>query len=170
MVCPLAAVDVNVAAPVLPPGYTFRRPEPGCDAAALHALDAASFASVPDYRPHSFTAFSEEHLQGHDLDLTLSCVAEHDGKLVGFLLARRWQERSVAFIDLLGVHPDHQRLGLGSALLLAAFADADTAGLREVQLGVAADNSRALTLYERVGMTPRYEFTTYARRIALAAA
>jgi hypothetical protein len=52
--------------------------------------------------------FCEEHLRAHDLDPSLSCVAEHGDVAVGFLLARRWREESVGFVDLVGVHPDHR--------------------------------------------------------------
>jgi mycothiol synthase len=149
----------------MPAGFSYRAPDIDSDAAALHALDDACFRVVPDYRPHTLNAFSEEHLHVHDLDPGLSSVAERDGELVGFLLARRWVDEKVGFVDLLGVHPDHQHRGLGSALLLDAFARFAAAGLREAQLGVASDNPRAVTLYERVGMRPRFQVDTYIRPI-----
>jgi hypothetical protein len=40
---------------------------------------------------------------------------------VGFLLARRWREDAVGYVDLLAVHPQWQRQGLGSSLLEAAL-------------------------------------------------
>ncbi len=80
-------------------------------------------------------------------------------------LARRW-DAGVAYVDILAVHPDHQRLGLGSALLRSAFHGFAAAGLREAQLGVASDNPGALVLYERVGMTTRYRFDTYERPVS----
>jgi len=158
---PLVLDDAPPAG-AMPAGIRTRPPDPDRDAAALHALDAAGFAVVPDYRPESLTAFTEEHLGAHDLDCELSSMAESGGELVGFLLARRWPDR-VGYIDLLAVHPDHQRRGLGSALLRAAFARFAAAGLREAQLGVASDNPRAVALYERAGMAPRFRFDTYER-------
>ncbi len=144
------------------PGFEMRPPDPDHDAPALHAVDAASFSANADYRPESLAAFTEEHLQSHDLDPELSIVAEHAGAVAGFLLARRWPE-SVGYVDILAVHPDHQHRGLGRALLRTAFARFAAAGLREAQLGVASDNPRALRLYERVGMTPRFRADTYER-------
>ena len=38
-----------------------------------------------------------------------------------------------------------------------------TAGLREVRLGVASYNPRALHVYERLGMTERFRFDVYER-------
>lgn len=115
------------------------------DTVALHALDAASFASAQDYHPESLQAFREEHLGAHDLDPKLSRVAELGGQIVGFLLARRWTEAPVGFVDILAVHPDHQRKGIGTSLLAEAFRLFHAAGLEEAQLGVASTNPGALS-------------------------
>jgi ribosomal protein S18 acetylase RimI-like enzyme len=90
-------------------------------------------------------------------------VAESDGRLAGFLLARRWREENAGFIDLLGVHPEHRTRGLATAMLQTAFARFAAAGLRQAELGVASDNANALRLYERCGMTKRFRFDTYQR-------
>jgi mycothiol synthase len=89
------------------------------DAADLHAIDDAAFAAVPDYEPQGFPAFREEHLDAHDLEPALSCVAEREGEgaAVGFLLARRWRNESVGYVDILAVAPDHQGHGLGAVML-----------------------------------------------------
>ena len=147
-------------------GYRLRPLEVDSDAKSLHALDATVFAANADYREETFDTFCEEHLRVHDLAPGLSSLAEHDGELVGFLLARRWQEEGVGFVDLLGVHPDHRGHGLASTMLQTAFARFAAAGLREAQLGVASDNPRALTLYERCGMAPRFRIDTFERLAA----
>jgi mycothiol synthase len=69
-------------------------------------------------------------------------------------------------VDILAVHPDYQRRGLGSSLLRAAFHGFAAAGLREAALGVASDNPRALGLYEGVGMKARHRSDTYARQVS----
>ena len=162
MVCPLPR---GTRAATMPVGCELRAPDVSRDAEALHALDAASFAANPDYQPESLGAFCDEHLKAHDLDRESSCVATHDETIVGFLLARRWREDAVGYVDLLAVHPQWQRRGLGSSLLEAAFDRFASAGLREAQLGVASDNPRALRLYERVGMSPRFRVDTYQRPV-----
>lgn len=146
-------------------GFDLRAVRADQDAVALHAVDAVSFASNPDYRPEPMATFVQEHLQAHDLDPALSIVAERVGKVVGFILVRRWDEEAVGFVDLLAVHPDHQRQGLGTGLLRTAFDRCAAAGLREAQLGVASDNPRALRLYERAGMRPRFKADTYERPV-----
>jgi mycothiol synthase len=126
-----------------PAGLRLRSLDVDRDATTLHALDTASFAGAPDYHPESLEAYREEHLGAHDLDPELSRVAELGGQIAGFLLARRWTEAPVGFVDILAVHPDHQRLGIGTKLLVEAFCRFRAAGLREAQLGVASSNPRA---------------------------
>jgi mycothiol synthase len=160
------SLEQPLAAPAPPAGVVVRRVDIDGDAVALHALDAVSFASVPDYVPESLDEFRVEHLGRDQLDRAVSCVAACDEELVGFLLALRWDELGVGFVDLLAVHPGHRRRGIASALLRTAFAGLAAAGLREAQLGVAADNPRAMTLYERVGMRPRFVFETWERPLS----
>lgn len=138
-----------------PAGVQVRSLDIKQDVIILHALDAASFAGAPDYYPQSVQAFREEHLGAHDLDPQLSRVAELDSQIAGFLLARRWTEAPVGFVDLLAVHPDYQRRGIGRTLLAETFRLFHAAGLQEAQLGVASTNPHALRLYQRLGMTPR---------------
>jgi mycothiol synthase len=147
----------------VPTNLSLRPLDADSDAAAVHGLNETSFSGNADYRPETFISFRDEHLRAHDLDPTLSCLAEYDGDLVGFLLARRWREESVGFVDLLGVRPDHRRRGLATAMLKTTFVRFAAAGLREAQLGVASDNPRALNVYERCGMAPRFRIDTYER-------
>jgi mycothiol synthase len=162
MVRPLDAVD-DPGSP--PEGVGLRTLRPEQDAEALHALDAAAFGPAPDYHPESLESFTEEHLEAHDLDPELSQVAERERRIVGFLLTRRWVEGPVGFVDVLAVHPDEQGRGLGSAMLRTAFAAFAAAGLAQAQLGVASDNQGALDLYERMGMTQKFQVDTYERPI-----
>ncbi|MGA9859932.1 MAG: GNAT family N-acetyltransferase [Solirubrobacteraceae bacterium] len=146
--------------------FSLRHLDADSDAHGVHALHATSFAGNPDYRPTTFISFRDEHLHAHDLAPSLSCLAEHNGDLVGFLLARLWREEGVGFVDLLGVDPDHRRCGLATTMLKTTFGLFEGAGLREAQLGVASDNAKALTLYERCGMTPRFRIDTYERPVS----
>jgi mycothiol synthase len=152
-----------VETPAPPEGIRLRALEPRADAEAVHAVDSAAFAAVPDYRPMSLAAYTEEQLERHDLDPGLSLIAEREERLAGFLLSRRSDEDGVGFVDALAVHPDEQGRGLGTALLLTAFAAYRAAGLRTAQLMVASDNPRALRLYERAGMAPGIRYDNLER-------
>jgi mycothiol synthase len=146
-----------------PGGERLRALDVELDAVGVHALDDASFAAVPGYEPHSLEQFVDQHLRPHDLRPELSTVAEVGERMIGFALCRRWVQESAGFVDLLAVHPDHQRRGLGSVLLRNSFARFAADGLKEAQLGVASDNPRALGLYEGVGMHARFQTDVYER-------
>ena len=146
-------------------GLMLRAVVPDQDASAVYAVNELSFAANPDYLSESQEEFVGEHLRAHDHAPELSLVAHEGDTMVGFLLARRWPQERVGFIDLLAVHPQARRRGLGSTLLRTAFARFAAAGLREAQLGVASDNPRALQIYERAGMTPRFVVDAYHRPI-----
>jgi mycothiol synthase len=152
--------------PVAPaPGVTLRALDPGGDAAALHVLDAAAFSGQPGYVPESLTAFATEHLDAHDLDPGLSLVAERDGQIVGFLLARRREPEQFGHIDLLAVAPGVQGHGIGSALLAAAFTGFAEAGLTTAELMVSSENPRALRLYARHSLLELHRFDIYEKRV-----
>jgi mycothiol synthase len=148
-----------------PAGVALRAPDLDGEAATLHALDDAAFSVTADYRPHTLEQFIEEHIASHDIDAALSRVAEERATVVGFLLARRREHDAAGYVDILAVDPAAQSRGVGEALLRDAFAAFADAGLREAQLGVASDNPRALGLYERSGMSPRFQIDVYERPV-----
>ena len=164
MVCPLEEIAGRAPARV-PPGFVLRAVDVDRDADSLHAVDAAAFASRPDYVPETAAEFREEHLEAHDFEPRFSAVAHEGGSIVGFLLARGWEEEEVGYVDLLGVEPRYQGRGLGTALLTRAFAAFAVAGLREAQLGVDSDNRDALRVYERAGMRVRFQIDIYERPV-----
>jgi mycothiol synthase len=158
-------LDRGVTALDLPEGVTLRPLDPDGDARALHALDAESFGSLPDYVPESYEMFVQEHLRTHDIAPELSLVAEDGGEIVAFLIARRWQHEASGYVDLLAVAPGHQRRGIGTVLLTHAFAAFAEARLTQAQLAVASDNPSALRVYEAAGMGPRFRFDVFERAI-----
>jgi mycothiol synthase len=159
------SLDDVPARPAVPAGYALRSVDVIRDASAMHAVDVASFAPAPDYEPESLAEFTEEHLKAHDFDAGLSGVASHDGRIVGFLLAGPRPEEGVGYVHILAVSPAHQDRGVGTALLLNAFAAFAEAGLREARLGVASYNERGLLVYERAGMAMWHRFDIYERRV-----
>jgi mycothiol synthase len=146
-------------------GFELRPLDVERDGPTVHALDDASFAGAADYEPETFETFRAQHLAAYDLDPDLSRVAEREGRIAGFLLAMRREDTAVGYVDILAVHPGHQRQGIGTALLLDAFRRFAAVGLREAQLSVASDNPRALALYERLGMTARVQRDNYERPV-----
>ncbi len=157
------ALDRFQGAPVSA-AATLRTLDVQADGAAVHELDTAAFADVPGTEPESFKAFDEEHLSAHDLDESLSRVAQQgDDEIVGFALTRRRPVESAAYVDILAVHPREHGRGIGRTLLVEVFTAAKLAGLEEAQLSVSGDNPKALRLYEGLGMKPRAQLDIYKR-------
>lgn len=87
------------------------------------------------------------------------------GGEVGFALSRRWAEEGVVYVDILAVAPEEQGRGIGRRLLLEVFAAGREVGLSEAQLRVAADNPKALRLYEGLGMWQVFRLDVYGRAV-----
>jgi putative acetyltransferase len=65
----------------------------------------------------------------------------------------------------MGVHDDSQGRGVGTALMAAMVALADSwLGLRRLELYVYADNARAIHLYEKFGFSLEGTARCYAWR------
>jgi ribosomal-protein-alanine N-acetyltransferase len=86
-------------------------------------------------------------------------VAEQDGKIAGFLVARR----VAADLEILNfaVRPDARRHGTGAALLHAALDWGNTFHAGKAMLEVRASNVGALRFYERFGFQTAGRRTQY---------
>lgn len=117
--------------------------------------------------PHDDVALWQERLarpHGHDLRL----VAELDGQVVGTagLMGQGWsRRRSHAAAVGIGVLPEAQGRGVGSALMaaLCAYAD-DWAHILRIELTAFADNARAIALYRKHGFEHEGLHRGYALR------
>lgn len=88
-------------------------------------------------------------------------VAERDGIVAGLCLlllkspmnrVSILRPRMVAWIDMICVHPDYRRQGLGSALYESACRYASEEGADSVELMVWSFNHCAFSFYESLGM------------------
>ena len=135
----------NPATPDDAPTYSrpmlLRRERPG-DARAVHDLHCAAFArqATPD-RPASDGRLEADLVDAlrSDGDLVPECclVAEVDGTVLGHVAVSRATvggEAGVLGLGPLGVRPDLQGSGIGSALVHATLAAADALGTRGVVL------------------------------------
>ena len=137
------------------------------DAAQMAALMRRGYAQTPfmNSTEDEFRVTDAEEaafLKGME-DSERNCMigAWLDGALVGNVSVcavdgrRRLRHRATLGI---AVVQEAWGRGVGSLLLDAALQTAASAGFRQMELEVAADNARAIALYERFG------FETYGRR------
>lgn len=141
-----------VAEPVLPPGVTVRAFVPGQDDAAWLAVNRAAFAHHPE----------QGSLTQRDLDDRTAepwfdpkgfFLAERDGELIGFHWTKVHAEERLGEVYVVGVLPDAQGGGLGKALTAIGLRHLAGEGLPTAMLYVDADNTAAVTVYERMGFT-----------------
>jgi [ribosomal protein S18]-alanine N-acetyltransferase len=86
-------------------------------------------------------------------------VALKDGRVIGY--AGIWIILDEAHITNLAVHPDYQRLHIGSALLQQQICEALANGARRMTLEVRFSNISAQNLYAKFGFVPRGVRTRY---------
>ncbi|RMB81630.1 mycothiol synthase [Streptomyces shenzhenensis] len=136
--------------PRLPEGVTVRTFVPGQDDAAWLAVNAAAFAHHPE----------QGSLTQRDLDDRESepwfdpagfFLAERAGQLVGFHWTKAHAEEQLGEVYVLGVAPGAQGGGLGKALTTVGLRHLAAQGLPTAMLYVDADNTAAVSVYERLG-------------------
>jgi putative acetyltransferase len=98
---------------------------------------------------------------------TLDVVAEAGGRIVGRAFLKQLAPARCDHVGVLsvGVHPDHQRKGVGRALMKHLIEHARTCDLERLELCVRSDNAPAQALYASLGFVHE---ATRARFIKLA--
>jgi len=116
------------------------------------AVDEAAFTGSTDIWRFDTSAFAEAC---DATDVNRPRLVRHHGRTAGFALTGRTARNG--FVQRLAVHPEHQRVGIGSALLADALAWLIRHGVRDVWVNTQPDNKPAQTLYGRHGFIPRDE-------------
>ena len=122
------------------------------DEAALAALDRAAWTafSSPGPAPGDDEPFFNERTDPADV-----LVAVEDGAVAGYVrlgrASRFTSSDHVLTVNGIAVDPEHQRRGVGRALLDAAAAEALRRGARRLTLRMFAPNTAARRLYESAG-------------------
>ncbi len=86
-----------------------------------------------------------------------SFVAEVNGELCGFILGQvaclRASATCLGTIQMIGVHPDYQRRGIGSKLMQALAHKYRSEGIKSIRIGVDYRDKSLLALVEHVGFS-----------------
>ena len=143
---------------------TIRRAEAG-DAARLGVLGAALMRMHYAFDPQRFLAAGPHAEAGYasflrsqlEQDDAAVLVAEHDGRIVGYVFAAlepmSWKELRgpAGFIHDVLVEDPARHHGAGTALMEAAIAWLRDRGAQRVMLGTAEANGAAQRLFARLG-------------------
>ncbi len=85
-------------------------------------------------------------------------IAEDEGELVGFLLGFITEESPrVAYVHLVGIHPDHRRLGVGKQLYERFIERARGAGAASMKAITTVGNEGSVRFHEALGFGAREE-------------
>lgn len=107
------------------------------------------------YRPH-WRGAQAASVRKNCLDAGAeSFVATDDDDIVGFLVLMQDRDESLGMIEMIAVHPDHQRRGHGRALMEFAIQQLREQGLELINVGTGGDpgHAPARALYEALGFT-----------------
>ena len=102
------------------------------------------------FHPHPFTDVEAERLCGY-AGKDLYSVAVVGGRVLAYGMLRGWDEGYAVPSLGIAVHPSARGTGLGLAFMHYLHAAAVTCGAETIRLKVYAQNTRAKTLYERLG-------------------
>ena len=87
--------------------------------------------------------------------LNLSFVAEVNGQIRGFILGQvarvRESATEIGIIQMIGVHPDYQRRGIGSRLVRTLSDKYRSQGIKVMRIGVDYRDKSLLGLVEHAG-------------------
>jgi mycothiol synthase len=151
--------DGPPAAERVPQGVTLRTFEPD-DVDQVVAVNARAFAHHPEQGAMD-RADMERRMASDWFDPDGLFVAERDGRVIGF----HWTkvEDDVGEVYVVGIDPDAQGGGLGTALTARGLRHLHERGLPVVDLYVEGDNAPALTVYRRLGFVDHARDTLYVR-------
>ncbi len=147
---PLAGPDLPE--PRLPEGVTVRTFVPGQDDAAWLAVNAAAFAHHPEQGSLTQRDLDDRKAEAW-FDPAGFFLAERGGELIGFHWTKEHAEEGLGEVYVLGIRPDAQGGGLGKSLTTIGLRHLEGRGLPTAMLYVDADNTAAVSVYERLGFT-----------------
>ncbi|HEU0131137.1 MAG TPA: GNAT family N-acetyltransferase [Mycobacteriales bacterium] len=157
----VADLSEPLPAPEPGPGVTIRPATPD-DHPTIWNVQREAFAQHFDYVEEAYEQWHRRFVASETHRPEYWWVAEADGALVGVLIGQRHEENG--WVKTLGVLPSARGRGVGTALLLTAFAAFRADGAPQVGLGVDSDNvTGAVGLYERIGMRADRQFDLYER-------
>jgi mycothiol synthase len=146
---------VPLAEPTLPPGITLRPFVPARDARAVFDTVVDTFSDHWGMGGLNYERWSHSLLADQHFDPTLWLIALDGDEIAAICLNFPWGDDlpDLGWIGTLGVRKPWRKCGLGTALLNFSFYQFQQRGWTRAGLSVDAENeTRAVALYERVGM------------------
>jgi ribosomal protein S18 acetylase RimI-like enzyme len=143
------ALDVELDPPRVPEGYVLRAVRWPDDLPARVEVHRAAFA------PSRMTVEKHRLLDGlahyaPERDIVLEAA---DGTFAAFAICWADRDGSIGEFEPVGVHPDHQRRGLGRAIMRHGLRLLRAAGLRDALVFSLRSNRASEALYRSAGFS-----------------
>jgi mycothiol synthase len=149
---PLSPLDIPE--PVYPAGVRVRTFRSGADDAAWLAVNAAAFAHHPEQGSLTQRDLDDRKAEAwFDPEGFFVAEREADGEILGFHWTKVHAAEQLGEVYVVGIRPEAQGGGLGKALTATGLRHLAAEGLPTAMLYVDADNTAAVTVYERLGFT-----------------
>ncbi|GEM48499.1 GNAT family N-acetyltransferase [Deinococcus cellulosilyticus] len=150
----------QVPAPVLPEGYCLSNMQ------GLQDLPARVKVHQEVWNSRRFTLQALKNIQSHPLyDAGLDqVVVAPDGSLAAYALIWMESVHGTATFEPVGVHPLHQRKGLGKAVMLSGLRALQDRSATRITVSTRESNTPAVQLYESLGFKTTGHFLNYGRR------
>jgi len=139
--------------------------------------DAASIAEIYNYYiRNSVVSFEEEQISADDIIRRMQkvrslgfpwIVAEHQGEIVGYAYATKWNERSAYRFSAevtVYVSEDWTSRGWGTRLYESLFSKLEKMKIHVVIGGIALPNDASVALHEKFGMTKAAHYKEAGRK------
>lgn len=166
-----AALTRSLADPIptspLPDGYEVRACR-GLDEVESRArAQHGAFSSKIPFEPYvqRFTRFMQSPVYDPQSDIV---AAAPDGSIAAFAITWIDTVNRVGLFEPVGTHPDHQRKGLGRAVLFEALSRLQARGMTQAIVSTGEQNTPALELYRAAGFEQYSAFRFYAKDLAAA--
>jgi mycothiol synthase len=154
-------LDLDLDPPRVPEGYTLRSLRGPADIPARVEVHRAAFA------PSKMTTAKYEILvrQDHyayERDIVLEAA---DGSFAAFAMCWMDPAGSIGEFEPVGVHPDHQRRGLGRVIMRHGLRLMRAAGLRDALVFSLRSNAASEALYQSAGFRTIAVHRRYSRSL-----
>jgi mycothiol synthase len=159
-------IEMNEAPPIpkWAEGITVRTFAPGMERAVFEA-DEEAFQDHWGHLPGQFEVWKHRTFKREGFDPSLWFLAMDGNEIAGFSLCKDEKEAG-GWVHVLGVRRPWRRRGIGLALLHHSFGEFYRRGIRNVYLGVDAQNLTGATrLYKRAGMHVIRQYNSYEKEL-----
>ncbi len=109
-----------------------------------------------------FRKFMGSLVYDHNLDIV---AASADGQIGAFCIVWMDALNQVGLFEPVGTHPDFQRKGLGTAVMLEGFRRLQEGGMKQAIVSTFEDNQAAIKLYESMGFQIITKLGTYEKDV-----